>query len=72
MVDYSVKQKQDLFTDEERARMGLSSRETLKRLASMDISYQPPGLGTDPCVNPTTRESWRQTVRRVHSAVTST
>ncbi len=70
MADYSVKQKQELFTDEERARIGLSSREILRNLASaVDINYQPPGLGTGSCINLVTEKSWQQTARRVHVAI---
>ncbi len=50
----------------------LSSRETLKHLASIDISYLPSGLGTDADKVSRSREEqealWAETINLVHSA----
>ena len=69
MKDYTHKQEQNLFTDEERTKMGLHSREALSDLARIDGSYRPSGLGTDADKRPVTFESWARTVREIHSAI---
>ena len=76
MADYSTKQQQSLFSDEERARIGMPSRETIGELSSAtDINYQPPGLGTDANKKIRSREeakkSWEDAMWLVNGTVSA-